>query len=704
MKKAQVTVFIIVGLFLLLSVGVLVYVQFRVEVAPVERERPKSVVFPADVEPVRQKVVSCVVELAKDGLRKIGVGGGYLDASGLKMNVVSPTEGEAVEFAPGSRLGVPFWFFLKDENSCTGECEFATKQVSLVEVEQQLDGFIEDGLSACVGVGEFEGMSVVELGKPVVVSTIAQEDVFFTVEYPLRISRQDQVLSVNQFVVELPFNFREVYNFAAELTNLEVEHRFLEKHVRQLIDAFGDVDGAMLPPVSDLRVGLGPGTVWAKFEVERRLRQILASYVPMLQVMGSRNHRYLRAPEGVNSDRFETLYNRGMIVPLNSSHPGVEVKFHYLDWWRPFVDLNCRGQVCRAESMAVELGFSFGLQRYQFAYDVSVPVVVELRVPGAFGGEGYSFFFGLEANVRDNAPMPAVFVPLRPVVSVGRSMFCDDDKLVVPVRVSVIDARSQQPVRDAVVGYSCAREGCLLDASGEVVLFPPCLGGFVRVEKEGYHPAIVPLSARFGEEANLSVVLEPYRLMSFDVEKFLLKKGVDWELDLNNPGPLAFDEEVFITLERNGSVFEEPLSVVAQVKGGIFSKEESYNTDIRLIPGVYMVRAFGFKYAKEPVVIPRNKRCVKAGALDELECFFVPENDVVFDERSPLPTGGAEFVWVVTPDVLELGNTVRFKTIAFALETLPESRRRIEDLEQLGRLQDVSAEVREQLEPVVVFT
>jgi len=711
--KAQITVFIIISLILLLSATLVLYLQTTRERAALEEEKPKITTLPAELAPIQEFVQTCAQDLAKTAFKQLGESGGYLEVNTLRYNPFETTEGEGVQFAPQGSLVVPFWYYLKDKNECTGTCEFDSKQLPIsrgegLSIEGQVDDFVGKRLQQCTNkFKKFreQGFVVEELDAPSVETLITKEDVFLTITYPLRVTKGEQSYSVNKFGTTLLLNFREIYNLAATLTNLEAEHRYLEKDIRQLIDAFSKKSSRMLPPVSDSDVSFGLGTVWVKFEVERKLKQVLASYIPMLQVMGTRGHRYVTAPAAVrDKDLYETLYNRGMIIPLNTTHPELEVKFNYLDWWKPYFNLNCRGQICQPDSMSSTFGFIFGIQRYNFAYDVSVPVIVEIKMPNALKGEGYKFQFMLEANMRNNEPMPSRFAPLAQLAVPKRSMFCDADKLSAgPIGIEIIDGRTKKPV-DAVVGYSCGSEACPIGTTAKGALrtlFPPCLGGILSIEKEGYHPAIIPLNAKYKEEQNKSITIEPYRLMKFEMKKYLLKKGLDWELDMQNPAQQAADEETTIMLEKNISAFEEPFTAFAQIKGSPVSKEQDYSTDIRLIPGRYKVRIYSFKYAKPSIIIPKEKRCVKADPLGKRKCFFIPEKAIEFDDKNPLPTGGADYEWQVTREMLDSGNTIQFSTIAFGLDLLPESRRKIEDLEQLGKIQDYSKEVREQLEPKI---
>jgi len=60
-NKAQLTIFIIIGILVLLIVGVLVYFVY----SPTE-----EISVPADIKPVYTAVVNCVNSLAKDAISK----------------------------------------------------------------------------------------------------------------------------------------------------------------------------------------------------------------------------------------------------------------------------------------------------------------------------------------------------------------------------------------------------------------------------------------------------------------------------------------------------------------------------------------------------------------------------------------------------------------------------------------------------------
>ncbi|HKZ40443.1 MAG TPA: hypothetical protein VJ044_05735, partial [Candidatus Hodarchaeales archaeon] len=354
-KRGQITLFIIIGILLLLTLGIFIYLQQVALVKPIEeRLIPIVAEVPTMIAPVREFIATCAAEIAKEGLRKMGDQGGYLETPG-SINPYEPTEGDAVMLSED--LIIPYWWYLKSKNKCEGECEFTTnkpelyREQGIISIEGQLDEFVEDHIDLCLR--DFQNFReqgfIIEEKEPLdVQSTIATDRVFVLVKYPLIVKKGDISYEFSDSVAELDVNLGEIFNLGIELVNLQAENGFFERHTRNIIDAFSDIDKNALPPVSDMLFKFGPSVIWIKFKIQEQLKELLATYTQFLQVFGVRNYRLIDAPTGqvTDPDLFRVLYNRGMIIPLNTSHPSPEVTFSYLDFWKPYIDLNCRGQLC----------------------------------------------------------------------------------------------------------------------------------------------------------------------------------------------------------------------------------------------------------------------------------------------------------------------------------------------------------------------
>ena len=728
-KKGQITIFIIIGIIILISIGVFIYLYQAKVIRPFEEVVVPSVEkAPSEVQPIYDYITACVQEIGKDALKRIGDYGGYADSANFLFNPFSPTSGDAVQFSPDSDLIIPYWWYLKSENDCTGECVFSSMRPDIrrrsgkITIEGQLDEYVNANLKDCLaGFAPFvaQNFEFKELGPVETETTIAKDTVYFLVKYPLRITRGDQSFTVKEYLGELELNFAKIYELATDLVNAESEYGMLEHFTMELIAHFSALDRNMLPPSDAFEVETGVGIIWYKTQVAERLQEILTSYIPLLQAGNTRLYMPILAPAETvkgepvrDKELYEVLYNRGMIIPFEKDYKDLAVSFAYLPWWKPYFDANCEGEVCMPQSVSTNIfTLLIGIHKYDFAYDVSYPVLVEIRDPDAFKGEGYSFKFFIEANVRNNMPMPAIFEPL-PVYEVSlNSMLCDPHQRTSGnVTIFVKDARTQQGIDKALVGYTCGKESCTLgETSAEGVLItrlPRCLGGMLSANKMEYQTKLAPLDVLDNRSLEAEILLEPYRYMDFAVKKYLLGKGAtEWTLDTGNALVQAQDEDTIILLNKETSRLEPAFSAFGEVCGMPTAKSpaacgsppEDNSEHIAVVPGKYHVSIFSSKYAQPPIEIPRDKRIAGSG-LTKQE-YYIPEDPIIFDKTNPFPSGFAEFEWNLTAEQLDKGDTIEFYYINIALDKVPKSRRKIEDLGEIGKAVDYSKLYRSYMEP-----
>jgi hypothetical protein len=651
-KRGQLTIIIIVGILIVLVVAGIILIQRKVSLEPLSQKIPETSQIAFEVQPVRDFVQTCVLQVGKQGLRDLGDHGGYINPT-LRTNLFEPTEGDGVTFAPQSDLVIPYWFHMASDNDCEGNCVFSSERPVLdeqqgqVSVQGQLNQYVTDNLPNCLQ--NFNALqddySISPDGPISVRTTIAERSVHFFVEYPLTVRRGDAAFEINDYLATADVNLREIFTLATDLANIEAETRFLEQYSRNLIDAFSEIDSNALPPVTGFVIDYGPGEIWIKKDVEDQLKQILHAYLPLLQVHGSRNYRFIEAPRtGIeDTEMYEVLYNRGAIIPINNTPKDVNVKFSFLDWWKPYVDLNCRGQVCQSESASSTFGFIFGMQRYSFAYDLSYPVLVEIENPDAFNNEGYSFKFFLESNTRNNKPLKTNFQPLKSVDIPTGSMLCDIEKRYSgDINIKVVNGRTNRLLDKSYPSFNCGDESCAFNAihngTGTTTM-PLCLGGILGVETQDAHPTFVPFDTLLNESQNVTVVVEPFRRVRFDIKNYVLRKsGNAWELDTSNAVAQESDEEVIIQLDRIGNDYEEPFSTFGRVNGDVFSRDPTLSENIPIIPGRYKVILTGFKYADPPVNIPARTLNVDTGGFTGGESVDIP--GISFNVSNPLPTIG----------------------------------------------------------------
>ncbi len=594
MRKAQVSLFIVVGVLLISSV--ILFLLFkgnigRQEIAPgvsqiVEELPEEFITIPPFVE-------KCLEQTAIDGLVNLGDRGGYISTESLRAD--SPNrQGNAIAFSERSSLMIPYWHFLSSENACVGTCEFRSAQMPLEKnggfsIEGQLEDYIDANLGACIN--SFEEMKklnyeVKEERSPSSDVIIAEDNLVVALSYPIEISKGNSKASISNFHIPLDIDLRDTYAMAAYITELEKDYRFLEQLGLNLIVAFSGKDAGKLPPMTESSFELS-AVEWKKSVVKSNLRDLLSSYVPGLRMDETQNWKEIQS-----SSAFEdALYNRGMVIPNNSSIKGLSVSFAYLPDWDPYFDLNCDGEVCRPESVVLDV-LTIGLHRYHFAYDISYPVLVEIEAPLAFNERGYTFRFMLESNIRNNRPLEADFSPL-PVFREGSDSYCDERKRTSGVvSLMVTDQATAKPLNDADIYYTCLEQSCYLGKTEEgrySSAMPICLGGMITVSKDGYMQKTESFDADISANKSLRIFVSPLASLQIELVRRELSRSGD-SFMLGNEETLSPYEKALVSIESDRTY--ELLEVTPQNAAGTGTSvsQGTYTFEISILDnaGIYI--------------------------------------------------------------------------------------------------------------------
>lgn len=713
MKKGQITVFIILGIIILLIVGTVIYLTRTTVTEEVERARPRVQEQPTQVQPLRDLIETCIARLGKSGLRKIGSTGGYLDDRILITDPYAPTEGEAVQFSPNTGPNVAYWWHMKSPNSCQTDCVFDSKRPGLkrtdggVNVEMQLDTYITENLPACIGeVDTYEqrGCTLEVLSRPQVTSTVTDEDVFFVADYPHRVTCEDQSFDTNEFTATLPVNLPSIFELATNLTNYQSQYAILEQATKTIIDTYSGVDSNKLPPFRAFEAGPpSAGTYWIKFTILDKLKSLLAAHIPLIQATGVQNYHYLAAPPGVRDpDLYENLYNRQFILPNDNAYP-LEARFSYLDWWQPYFDLNCDGQVCQADTASVFfMVLPLSMKKYQFAYDLSYPVMVEIRDPDAFNGEGYAFTFMLEQNLRNSDTFLAETAPL---ASLGTDRppnnFCDPQQRSGNATIRARDAVTGRPINGAFITYACGDNHCSIGQTENghyTGAFPHCIGGTLRVTKPDYASFTAPFDVMGAEQREANITLEPITNLTATIKNYeLLKTSKRGQWQYQEAGGALrppLQQSTLVQLKRNATPYQDAHFTAVELTGR--TPEQ-----LQLVPGTYEVTITSF--LKDDITIPTDTRCFKTGffVFKTEKCYTIPEDPLVFNETNPFPTGTTTFTYDITPEMIRGATSIEFKQFALAIQKVQEENRVMEDLNEYNKVQLYSIAQRDQLTPVI---
>lgn len=709
-NKSQVTIFIILGI--VISIALVSYLVVRQqtiveEVAPGVKISLEKI--PTEFDPIKNFVTSCLEDTSVKGLQLIGKQGGYINLeseyAGQSFIFNSdPTKTDAVEFAPGSELRIPYWYYLSSENDCS-QCNFKSKRPSLKDgqnsIQNQLSKYVENNMDQCLD--DFNALKQqgykIEAGNKNVETKVTDSEVVVILNYDLNAEKEGSRASIEKYFVVLPVHLNDIYNLASTITNLEIDNSFLEKATINLISSFAGVDKEKLPPLTDLRFKFGSSTNWVKTDIKNKVSQILLSYMPLFQVYNTRNY---------NRNFFETnleqsLYDDFIIPIQDEDYSNLEVNFNYLDFWPIYFDLNCNGEFCEPESAASDLLSIVGIQRYNFVYDVSFPVYVEINDPDAFNQKGFKFRYFLESNLRNNEPLFVDSFQLETeTLSLG-SQLCDlTNRNSGDVKIKVKDRLNNDKVGDVQVTYSVTDESCFLgstDKDGALkTKFPTgAVGGVVNFMKNDYIKKSLLFDAGI-EKKNINIKLDPIKTKKIIINKKQLVKKLSgfhliWEFQ-DQALNLDPKEDAIITLTRISPLDEEEYSASTTYK-----LRQDGPSEMKIAPGKYEVTIN--LLLRDVLIIPEDTREVSGGFLADIvtgkKKYTIPAME--FSEDNPFPSGGLKLNVTLNARDLEEYDTVVFYAISSDVKGIPEENRVIEDLEETGKIEEYSEVYKLALQP-----
>ncbi|MFO8016922.1 MAG: hypothetical protein R6U32_07520 [Candidatus Woesearchaeota archaeon] len=687
-KKGQLTMFIILGIVLIFSTAIILFIKSQAE-----EEMPKTPriteKLPAEIQPVRDYVEECLRFTGKEAVEMIGVHGGYVGLSpddtvytsrtfDNDMTGRDPTSHESLSVS--QEWNVPYWHHMESDNDCRAQCRFDSERPPLYRtggsgsIEEQIDTYVKRNIEGCLGGFEDmeeQGFIVEPEGNLSVRTVITDESVIIFVEYPHEVYLEDSKHDISQFMVTLDVDLKEVYGLATKITTKSVENKFLEQHVLNLISAFSGIDEDALPPMTGTEFSF-LSKRWLKSEVTQQLQDILSIYINLLQVTQTKNFRLNYFP----NDKLATGLYSHMVLPVEESNYDKTVDFNYLGW--PIYFYISPGEMIKArEGVAVPIASLFiPFQRYDLPYDVSFPVMVEIRDTDAYKGEGYSFFIGLEGNIRNNEPVTEDSISFRQMSDpTAQAQFCNEDQRTSgDVTITTTDTRNE-PIEGATVFFSVGDLMCPigeteLTEDGEKAVFtgkfPSGAIGTLIVR----HPEAAPYTQEFfraGQNPMTvdTIRLKKYKTLNATAVKFGVEKqegaegGSEWVFK-PSPESLGQNDEVMITLRKIKESSEEPEVMAAA------SVTPDSNGSLRLVPGKYDMR----------VLLIRDHVTLTLPS-QEIEGEETPELSIVDDGEFPT-TYEAK---IRIDNSIYNAEEMQFKALNFKWPEVPEEERTLEDME-----------------------
>ncbi|MBI2666956.1 glycine zipper family protein, partial [Candidatus Woesearchaeota archaeon] len=458
--------------------------------------------------PLQTYTENCLNDVGKRGLVLLGQQGGYIYPELVgEYSASNPTDADGLDLEPTK---IPYWHYNVEPNK-GGRVTFSSlqpklyaKEDAVMSVEAQLSRFVQEQLNGCLQRYEsfFEEGYRVVAEEPEVEVRIGEESVNFHLSMKVKARQGESEHQMDEFFVKVPLRLKHYYEVAQEIATAEKTYFFIEKHLEGILASYSGLSSERLPPYEYLSFEIVPPAFWNELQVKENLRRLLVSQVPMLRYLGSTQfyrYEYPAVQNGAEVADLSKLYQQNYdnsVIPLELGND-LEVNFDYFNW-EPYFDMtDIAGRI--GPSTHQTSIFQFTVNRYHNSYDVSYPLQITVRDANALHGQGYSFVFALEANMRNNEVVKDGYQQPPLVARSTLSMMCDDNKrFTEPVKTIILDGSTKKPVADVQVLFSIPeQDDCMMGMTNDVGVletsYPAVYGGIGSYMKEGYFSNFYPI-------------------------------------------------------------------------------------------------------------------------------------------------------------------------------------------------------------------
>ena len=607
-KRGQVSIYVILGLIIVISVAAVYLISNYVVKNEFDREKEQIQVVEG-FEPVKNYLDSCIAEITLQGAELMGLQGGYINIpeDNLPVNPVIPFSNKLDIFG-NAQLSVPYWFY----ETANG---IQKQQIpSINEMQNQLANYINSNLNNCLGnFTAFEGYEVVNFEAISTNVEITDNKIFVRMLTNININYQGLGVSFDRFLTSVNSPLGKLYKTANVVFSKENNDNFFEQKTIDMLVLYDEL------PYSGESFSCSP-RVWFIENIKNDMKQIVRANV---EAVNPRNTGY-----------FDYDVNTGSAV----------VEFKYDERWRLDVSVDGGEQVLKEESAfgqgnpaAAFLSTLFCLNNYHFIYDIKYPILVTLNE------DNFLFQYALQVIIDNNQPREN---------KLGMEYLGNTDSRVcnspsVRSIINVRDSNTGVSLENAKVDLSCVGAVCDLGSSGREglsVLVPSCVNAQISASKEGYHKASITLDTL--DESIVTLDLKPYQKKQLEIKV----------IEGNSIRSARSDEFVTFNLVNSDENYN------------IFTNNEE--TEISLLPGRYHIQSFIVK--NYPNGLKLNAQTIeycqdlpKTGILGiigitEKKCF---STELEATELEQVIVGGVEFDFEINQDELNQANKLTLYTI-----------------------------------------
>ena len=492
-KKAQVTVFIILGIVILLAF-ILVFLV-KEEIVKVKPEE----LIPTEKGKVKGFIENCIKVNGEDALFQLGIQGGYIEIP----EQIAQDASQHLRVSPFQVI--PYWAY--GEISSIPPLEI---------IEERINKYMQENVRSCLFDEEAfqETYNLIEKSDPLADTEILDNKVIFNVRWDLEVKdKNGEVISeVINHAASSPIQFGKIHKTAKKIIERELETLKVEDITQDLLASeHPEV------PLAGFELNCQKKS-WDVKQVEQSLKDMLRVNIKKLRVEGT---EFVDFPDTLPYYQNHYVWNMGDDTFIQKD---ISAVFNF-DNNYPFTF-----QVTPLEGNSLKSGGLKGmemlsflcLQNWKFTYDLMYPVKV--RVTDELNN--YNFNFAFTVHVIRNMPNRKVPIESRKSHLVNYPVaeeFCQ--RATVPMTVSTktlvdngVDVYdNSEPLEDVEVTFTCLKYSCPLGKTGYnyeqkgfqssiTTNLPYCVGGIMRATKENYKDDWARVVTEDGTDVELNLI------------------------------------------------------------------------------------------------------------------------------------------------------------------------------------------------------
>ena len=512
-KRGQVTVFVIVGILILLALLLFFYLRAKTTIFTPE------IVVPQEVAPIKRYVESCVQDIGEKAVIKLGMQSGYVEIpEDIAMN-------PEAYIAVGGPLKLPYWYLNGVDTSPT-----------LSDIQSQISDYVSKNLKSCLrNFSDFDEFIIEEKGEIKTTTLIAEEVVIITIDYQLVIKNKkgDKITTLSKYTTSVPVRLKKIYRLAKGIMGAENKDMFLEKTTIDLMALDPEI------PFTDMVFSCN-GLEWSKADIEQSVKELLYYNLPKIRIDKTDYIPFLYdpviykkfqkldvtkdpLPKDIPEDIYE--YNHFFWAPVSENFEDMKAGIRYMQDWG--IQLEARpsdGDVMKSNMVegAPKYLNMFCINVYHFTYDVIYPVEIAIRDEKSFNNKGYVFRFAFPVLINHNQGDRSDF-GITKLASYQDTGFCDElteEEYVINAK----DSRTKQDLNNVSISFNCIKYQCDLgfiksEANRyrlKTNLPSACVNGVIIAEKDGYLRAEQQV---IDEENDILIMMDPLKSFDFSVMK-----------------------------------------------------------------------------------------------------------------------------------------------------------------------------------------